>query len=43
MAPARQYWKGLAVGSFGILVLHCRECDHLAVITFASANRERRV
>src|SRR5215470_11672575 len=24
----------LAVGSLGILVLHCRNCDHLAVIPF---------
>jgi hypothetical protein len=31
----------LAVGSLGILVLHCRDCDHLAVIMFAAQPTEK--
>src|ERR1700674_666520 len=31
----------LAVGPLGILVLHCRDCDHLAVITFAAQPTEK--
>jgi hypothetical protein len=31
----------LAVGSLAILILDCRDCDHLAVITFAAQPTEK--
>src|SRR6516162_10414422 len=31
----------LAVGSLGILIRDCRDCDHLAVITFAAQPTEK--
>jgi hypothetical protein len=31
----------LAVGSLGIFIFDCRDCDHLAVITFAAQPTEK--
>jgi hypothetical protein len=39
-APVRDWLSdetlALAIGSLGIFILDCRDCDHLAVITFAA-------